>query len=172
MRRKVKNSKQLSLPVFKGTLIFLLSFFLIGGILACSVGKTYARYSAVGEVSLQFHLVSKPTLVVERTEDGFLVQSPGELKNVGIRIRVYGGGEMPRSSSSKISMNNVEYTLTVQELSPNRTAGLGMDVDWVYTFSDDEGEEILFDATNEDLVFVGTEMDFSNGRIVAEAVKK
>lgn len=155
-----------------------------------AVGESFARYMTTGTADVGFEAQAKPSVTVlqpitddEQAEVTFQVICSESTEHTGVRIRVYGYGEDPEATTVTATHTTTgeTYVLSVRALDSQTPAGAETGAPWVYVFTDNQGEELLFDMNGEALSFVlrttpttaeVVSAEASSLRISAEAVRK
>ena len=165
-----------------GMLLVWVLLLLAAGSLA--VGDAFARYMTTETADVGFMAQARPSATVlqpvtegEQTEVTFRVICGESTEHTGVRIRVYGYGEDAQTTTvtATHTATGETYALSVRALDSQTPAGAETGAAWVYVFTDNQGEELLFDM-NAELSFVlqtsPTTADASSLRIGAEVVKR
>ncbi len=149
-----------------------------------AIGESFARYMTAGEADVGFQAQAKPAVTVLQPieDDGeeeivFQVVCSQSTEHTGIRIRVYGFGDESRAMSvtATQTVTGETYVLSARALDHQTPAGAETGATWVYVFTNNRGEEILFDMNGEALSFAlrtDSTTETPTLRISAEAVKK
>ena len=155
-----------------------------------AIGESFARYMTTGTADVGFVAQAKPSVTVlqpitddEQAEVTFQVICSESTEHTGVRIRVYGYGEDPQAANvtATHTVTGETYVLSARALDSQTPAGAETGAAWVYVFTDNLGEEILFDMNGEALSFVlqtspttaeTPSAEASLLRISAEAVRK